>query len=112
MTYDCLLFTLLSEAGQEGMSIALISRRLYNMNCSFYDTTDYDYIHKYVLSFVQKGNRSSQPLIAGTGIKGFYRIKTQLSETQQLMLNFIDEAKMDEQEEELPTDKDESLFLF
>jgi hypothetical protein len=112
MTYDRQILTLLSEAGQEGMSIALISRRLYNMNCSFFDTIDYDDIHKYVLSFVQKGNRSAQSLIEGTGKRGFYRIKTQLSETQQLMLNFIDEAKMDEQEEELPTDKDESLFLF
>ena len=111
MIYDRQILVLLRGVGFEGMSIARISRNLYNANCSFFEQIDYDEIHKYVLSFVHKNSRFSSSLLEGTGKRGFYRINIQSEESQQLILDFADNIVEEEPKDDIK-EEDTSLFLF
>lgn len=110
--YDNIILKLLIEAGREGLSINIISRNVYNESCSFFESIDYNDIHKYVQSYLYRKSHGIQPLIENTGDRGVYRINN--SENVLQMHFEFDSKDKEEQEDTNVIDEleDQSLSFF
>ena len=110
MSYDQQILKILTEAGERGISVQNISRHVYNLNCTFFVSPDYEEIRNYVQQYLLKNSKSSSSLIESTGQRGYYRLNTEGSnDAQQLMLQFRDEQQP---VEEVKQPQDLSLNLF
>lgn len=103
------------QVGDRGISVAALSKHVYNMNCTLFFQPDVQEIRQYVRQYLLRNAKSKQALVESTGRRGWYRLNTQHSaDAQQLMLHFretvltADEEKMEED----TTQKDYSLDLF
>ena len=111
MTYDQQILKILTEAGERGISVQNISRHVYNLNCTFFHQPDYEEVRSYVQQYLLKNSKSQQSLVESTGQRGYYRLNTAGSkDAQQLMLQFRDEAVVNE--EPSVSQQDLSLDLF
>lgn len=103
---------LLTEAGLDGLSVTQISKKVYNENCSFFETVAFQDVHKYVQTFLHRNTYSRNNLVESTGKRGFYRINTQLAQSDQLMFNFTDNECNEPDTSEIAVQEDQSLSLF
>ncbi|MBO5185443.1 MAG: hypothetical protein J6B91_00075 [Prevotella sp.] len=111
MIYDNQILKIISEAGNDGVSVQSLAKHVYNMNCGFFSSADFDDIHRYVRAFLLRYSKSPRALIESTGRRGYYRLNTvNNSDARQLTLEFREE-KADTKEEERPA-CDLSLDLF
>ena len=110
MSYDQQIQTILTEAGERGVSVQTIAKHVYNMNCTFFFQPDYEEIRSYVQQYLLRNSKSPQSLIDSTGRRGYYRLNTTGSvDAQQMVLQFREDHE--EKEEEKPQ-QDLSLDLF
>lgn len=114
MTYDRQILEILTEVGDKGISVQLLSKHLYNRNVSLFSTQDINEIKAYVRQYFIRNARSSQSLIERTERRGYYRLNTgNNADARQLMLEFGNPqvAPEEEKEPEKPQ-PDLSLDLF
>ena len=112
MNYDKQIQTILTEAGERGVSVQTIAKHVYNMNCTFFFQPDYEEIRSYVQQYLLRNSKSPQSLIESTGQRGYYRLNTRNNaDAQQLMLDFREHPSDEEEKEEKPQ-QDLSLDLF
>lgn len=110
MTYDRQILQILTEVGERGISVQLLAKHLYNLNCTLFSSPDLDEIRSYVQQYLLKNSKSAQSLIESTGRRGYYRLNTENNaNARQLMLAFRE--PMTEEKEEKPV-IDLSLNLF
>jgi len=110
MTYDRQILQILTEVGERGISVQLLAKHLYNLNCTLFSSPDLDEIRSYVQQYLLKNSKSAQSLIDSTGRRGYYRLNTENNaNARQLMLAFRE--PMTEEKEEKPV-IDLSLNLF
>ena len=110
LSYDQQILSILTEAGEHGISVQTIAKHVYNMNCTFFFQPDYEEIRRYVQQYLLRNSKSSQSLIESTGRRGYYRLNTAGSaDALQMLLQFREEHE--EKEEEKPQ-QDLSLDLF
>lgn len=115
MNYDRQILELLSQVGDSGMSVRIISKHLYNMNCSLFAIPDLEEISRHVRQYLLRNSKSPQSLIEHTGRRGVYRLNTANSAVaRQLLLKFSENMAAGEEE---PDDnpvphEDRSLSLF
>ena len=111
MTYDKQILQILTEAGDNGISVQAIAKHVYNMNRTFFTTPDYEEIRTYVQQYLLKNSKSSKSLIENTGRRGYYRLNTSgSSDALQMVLQFREQQQAPE--EEKPVAQDLSLNLF
>ena len=109
MSYDEKILRFLTEAGEQGLSVQKLARHVFNDSNTFFETIDFEDVHRYVQNFLLKNSRNTDSLIENVGKRGIYRLNPRSAESQQLKLMFSDEEK----EEEKPTNNvDLSLSLF
>lgn len=72
--YKQQVLEILMDVGGRGMSAALLSKHVYNLNCTFFYQPDVDEIRRWVWSFLQRNAHSRHPLIERTGRHGYYRL--------------------------------------
>ena len=110
LSYDQQILSILTEAGEHGISVQTIAKHVYNMNCTFFFQPDYEEIRSYVQQYLLRNSKSSQSLIESTGRRGYYRLNTAGSaDALQMLLQFREDHE--EKEEEKPQ-QDLSLDLF
>ena len=114
MTYDRQILQILTEVGENGISVQLLAKNLYNLNSTLFYTPDLEEIRSYVQQYLLKNSKSSQSLVESTGRRGYYRLNTlNNADARQLMLEFrkpsVSEA---EKEEKFSVDLSLSLFDF
>jgi len=51
------------SSGQKGLRVKDIARRLYNMNCSFFDDLDFEALRKYVQTFLAGNARKNNSMV-------------------------------------------------
>ena len=109
--YDQQILRILTDVGDKGISVQLLSRQVYNLNVSLFSSQDLEEIRSYVQQYLQKNSKSPQSLIESTGRRGYYRLNTlHNADARQLMLEFKRHEQVEEKEEKpLP---DLSLDLF
>ena len=112
MTYDSQILQILTEAGEKGISVQLLSKNLYNLNSTLFYTPDYEEIRSYVQQYLLKNSKSAQSLVESTGRRGYYRLNTQNNaDARQLVLKFKESSNIQDEKEEKPS-VDLSLSLF
>lgn len=110
MTYDRQILQILTEVGDNGISVQLLAKHLYNLNSTLFFTPDLEEIRTYTQQYLLKNSKSSQSLIENTGRRGFYRLNTNNNaDARQLLLEFRESVT--EEKEEKPV-VDLSLNLF
>lgn len=113
MTYEQQILHILSEVGERGISVSLLAKHVYNLNCTLFSQPDLQEVKQFVQQYLLKNSKSSLSLIESTGRRGYYRLNTQNNaDARQLMLEFREEEiEMEEVEEKKPK-QDLSLSLF
>jgi hypothetical protein len=113
MTYEQQILHILSEVGERGISVSVLSKHVYNLNCTLFSQPDLQEVKQFVQQYLLKNSKASLSLIESTGRRGYYRLNTQNNaDARQLMLEFREEEiRLKEVEEEKPQ-KDLSLSLF
>ena len=113
MTYDQQILSILTDVGNKGISVQLLSKHLYNLNNTLFAPLDIEEIRNYVQQYLLKNSKSSQSLIENAGRRGIYRLNTQNNaNARQLMLEFRNQALQDEAAESEEIHPDFSLDLF
>lgn len=113
MTYEQQILHILSEVGERGISVSVLSKHVYNLNCTLFSQPDLQEVKQFVQQYLLKNSKSSLSLIESTGCRGYYRLNTQNNaDARQLMFEFREEEiRLEEVEEEKPQ-QDLSLSLF
>ena len=110
--YEQQILRILTAVGERGISVALLAKHLYNLNCTLFYQPDLQDIRQSVQQYLLRNSKSAQSLIESTGRRGYYRLNTQNSaDARQLMLDFRDEAAGEEPEAQ-KFSEDRSLPLF
>ena len=101
------------EVGERGMSASLLSKHVYNLNCTLFYQPDVDEIRRWVWSFLQRNTHSRKPLIEHTPRHGYYRLNKRgmAYMKQQLLLKQQAEQTSDEAGKE-KTQQPDSPGLF
>lgn len=111
MTYDRQILRILSDVGEQGISVQLLAKHVYNQNVSLFFMPDLDEIRSYVQQYLLKNSKSAASLIESMERRGYYRLNTKNnSDARQLMIDFRSET-ITEDKEEKPV-QDLSLDLF
>ena len=112
MTFDRQILQILTEVGENGISVQLLAKNLYNLNSSLFYTPDLEEIRSYVQQYLLKNSKYPQSLVESTGRRGYYRLNTRNNaDARQLMLNFRESSEPEDEKEEKPS-VDLSLSLF
>lgn len=113
MTYEEQILHILSQVGERGISVSMLAKNIYNMNCSLFSQPDMQEVYRMVQQYLLKNSKSSQSLIESTGRRGYYRLNTgNNAVARQLMLDFREEEMTEDEEEEERSQQDLSLNLF
>ena len=92
MIYDRQILKILSDVGEQGISVQLLAKHVYNQNVSLFFTPDIDEIRSYVQQYLLKNSKSPSSLIESMGRRGYYRLNTQNNpDARQLMIEFREE---------------------
>lgn len=111
MTYDRQILEILTDVGDRGISVQLLSKHVFNKNVSLFYVPNLDEIRSYVQQYLLKNSKSPSSLIESMERRGYYRLNTQNSpDARQLMIKFREEHSVEEKEEK--PSKDLSLDLF
>ena len=113
--YEQQILRILTDVGERGISVALLAKHIYNLNCTLFVQPDLQEVRQQVQQYLLRNSKSAQSLIESTGRRGYYRLNTQGSaDARQLMLEFKEEQELlvaEWPEEEKPQ-QDLSLSLF
>lgn len=97
MTYDQQILDILTDVGEKGISVQLLSKHLYNLNTSLFAPLDIDDIRSFVQQYLLRNSKSPQSLIENAGRRGIYRLNTQNNaDARQLMLDFKNHMAVDD----------------
>lgn len=107
--YEQEIFRVLTEAGEEGLSVQKIALHVYNSCNSLFNPVSYEEVYGFVSRFLIAKSRKQHSLIERTASRGVYHLNFTLKETQQLMLQFKDATEVEEPKAPMP---DNSLSLF
>ena len=111
MTYDRQILEILTDVGERGISVQLLSKHVFNKNASLFFSPNLEEIRAYVQQYLLKNSKSPSSLIESMERRGYYRLNTQNNQNaRQLMIEFREEHAIEEKEEK-PM-KDLSLDLF
>lgn len=110
--YEQQILKILTEVGERGISVQLLAKHIYNLNCTLFSQPLLPDVHQQVQQYLLRNSKSSASLIESTGRRGYYRLNTRNSaDARQLMLQFRDDDPVEEIENEKPR-QDLSLSLF
>lgn len=82
------------DVGQRGISIAALTKHVYNMNSTFFYQPDIQKINVFVRQYVWRNSRSAHPMIEHMEKRGYYRLKkNRMNDVQQMILCFSNDDK-------------------
>ena len=111
MTYDRQILRILSDVGEQGISVQLLAKHVYNQNVSLFFMPDMDEIRSYVQQYLLKNSKSTASLVESMERRGYYRLNTKNnSDARQLMIDFRSKTTTEEKEEKPVQDLSLDLF--
>ena len=89
MNYEQQILKILIAVGQRGLSLAALTKHVYNMNASFFEQPDLQEVADAVRQCVRRLSARKQPLLERAGRRGWYRLSVrQRAVAQQMMFDF------------------------
>ena len=111
MTYDRQILRILSDVGEQGISVQLLAKHVYNQNVSLFFTPDIDEIRSYVQQYLLKNSKSLASLVESMERRGYYRLNTRNNaDARQLLIEFRQDSSSEEKEEKPARDLSLDLF--
>ena len=112
MTYDRQILEILTDVGDRGISVQLLSKHVFNKNVSLFYMPNLEDIRSYVQQYLLKNSKSPSSLIESMERRGYYRLNTQNnSDARQLMIEFHNDTSTEEKEEKPAQDLSLDLFV-
>ena len=59
MTYEQQILHILSEVGERGISVSLLAKHVYNLNCTLFSQPDLQEVKQFVQQYLLKNSKSS-----------------------------------------------------
>ena len=114
MQYRREIISVLTEAGEEGLSVRKIAYHVFNACNSLFCAVSYDEIYRSVATYLASNSKIPESVIMRTDRRGIYRLNLESKETQQLMIQFqfADESVVDPFIDHTSSEEDLSLSLF
>ena len=110
--YEQQIERILLEVGKRGISVHLLAKHVYNLNCTLFYQPDIHQVVKEVRNYVIRKSTCAHPSLERTGRWGYYRLNARgISQARQLMQELQNAEEVNEQEEGKPP-QDLSLCLF
>ena len=110
--YDSQIVGILAKMGDKGMSVQMLAKHLYNMNCSLFEDRDIDAMRRYVQQFVLRNSRSPLSLLERMERRGFYRLNPRRAFVpRQLVFEFNGGQAADEEPVEEDVGQQQALCL-
>jgi len=92
--YDSHILTILSEAGENGISVQKLAIHVYNLSCTFFNQLDKREVYRYVQQYLLHNSRFPSSIIESCPRRGYYRLNTAHStDARQLMLQFNEQCE-------------------
>ena len=110
--YERDIVRILRKVGSRGISVAALSKHVYNMRVSLFSQPDPAAIHRGVQQYLHR--QSTRPSGVVERVRhGYYRLNTRNTVVRELLVDFRNEEKQQESEPPAPTPAvDYSLSLF
>lgn len=86
------ILRILTEAGEQGMSLQKLILHVYNASNSFFHPVDLDEVRMRVVQFLRVNSRYPNSLVEHTQ-RGIYRLNPNSDRARQLLLSFEETAK-------------------
>ncbi|MBQ7509797.1 MAG: hypothetical protein IJT53_02655 [Prevotella sp.] len=74
MSYKQQILQILSKVGERGISVRMLSKHVYNMNCTLFSQPDPQAVHRAVQQYLLCNAKSKHPLVERTERWGCYRL--------------------------------------
>jgi hypothetical protein len=110
MNYDQEILRVLLEAGDEGIAVKKLALHVQNACNSLFNVVSFDDVYNYVRQYLMRNSKNPNSVIERTDSRGIYRINQNVSEGQQLMLQFGRDTADDIEDEKPCIDQSLSLF--
>ena len=112
MAYEQQILKVLTAVGERGISMAALTKHVYNQSCTLFEQPDFEEVVKQVRSYVRRNARTPQSLLEHAGKRGAYRLNMRNSaDARQLVLEFSDHPSEEDDQPECQQ-QDFSLSLF
>lgn len=110
--YEQQILKIFSEVGRRGISVHLLSKHVYNMNCTLFHQPDISSVVRETRNYVVRNSSGRNAILERTGRWGYYRLnKSGQREAQQLLLDFqADDGSQEQDDEKPPLDLSLNLF--
>ena len=110
--YERDIVRILSKVGERGISVAALSKHVYNMRASLFSQPDPTVIHRGVQQYLLRQSMKPKGVVERVR-HGYYRLNTRNTVVRELLIDFSNEEKQQESEPPAPTPAvDYSLNLF
>ncbi len=109
MKYEREILAILTEAGNNGLSVGKIARHVFNANNSIFEPITFDEVREVVGRYLRLQACRKDGVVEKGEKRGVYRINMHSNDTRQLLLRFF--PFEDETEKGEPS-VDQSLSLF
>ncbi len=86
------ILRILTEAGEQGMSLQKLILHVYNASNSFFHPVDLDEVRMRVVQFLRTNSRYPSSLVEHTQ-RGIYRLNPNSDRARQLLLSFEETAE-------------------
>lgn len=110
MNYDREILSVLSEAGDKGLSVQKIARHVFNRCNGFFNTVCFDDVYRYVTAYLKRNSKQTESIIERTDVRGVYRLNMSSVDSCQLQFDFKDEEIIERPDEKHIEDGSLSLF--
>jgi hypothetical protein len=109
--YDQQILQILNNVGRRGISVHLLAKHVYNMNCTLFYQPDIQDVIRQTRNFVVRKSSGRKPWLEKTERWGFYRLNSRGQGMARQMLATNQSADGEGQTDEKPP-QDLSLSLF
>lgn len=109
MKYEREILAILTEAGNNGLSVGKIARHVFNANNSIFEPITFDEVREVIGRYLRLQSCRKDGIVERGEKRGVYRINLHSNDTRQLLLKFFPfEDEIDKSEQ--PADQSLSLF--
>lgn len=103
MSYKQQILRILADVGGQGISVRLLAKHVYNLNCTLFSQPELSQVHRSVQQYLQRNAASSHPLVERTSRRGYYRLNNGSPAVRQLLAQLREERRRRDDDEEDPT---------
>lgn len=88
MNYESVIFNILLEAGEKGLTVSKIAKHVHHEVNSLFEQVDYEDVYRYVRRLIKKESRNSYSFFEHTQKRGCYRLNKNSEKYKQQLLDF------------------------